>query len=45
MREVVHYLASADFDDLMSRGRAAAGIALRNNMQDAGGRVAIGGAG
>lgn len=32
-REVVRYLASADFDDLMSRGRAVAGDALRHNMQ------------
>ena len=32
-REVVHYLASADFDDLMSRGRAVAGDILRRNMQ------------
>jgi modulator of FtsH protease HflK len=35
LREVVQYLASADFDELMSRGRAAAGIALRQNMQGA----------
>jgi regulator of protease activity HflC (stomatin/prohibitin superfamily) len=35
LREVVHYLASADFDDLMSRGRAAAGKALLENMQSA----------
>ncbi|HZM04871.1 MAG TPA: protease modulator HflK, partial [Candidatus Saccharimonadales bacterium] len=32
-REVVHYLASADFDDVMSRGRAAAGKALRVDIQ------------
>jgi membrane protease subunit HflK len=31
--EVVQYLASADFDDLMSRGRAAASEALRQNIQ------------
>ncbi len=32
-REVVHYLASADFDDLMSRGRAVAGDILRGSIQ------------
>jgi regulator of protease activity HflC (stomatin/prohibitin superfamily) len=32
-REVIQYLASADFDDLMSRGRAAASEALRENIQ------------
>jgi modulator of FtsH protease HflK len=32
-REVVQYLASADFDDLMSRGRGAASEALRHNIQ------------
>jgi regulator of protease activity HflC (stomatin/prohibitin superfamily) len=32
-RTVVQYLASADFDDLMSRGRAVAGDILRSNMQ------------
>jgi regulator of protease activity HflC (stomatin/prohibitin superfamily) len=31
--EVVQYLAHADFDDLMSRGRAAASEALRQNIQ------------
>jgi len=35
LRQVVQYLASADFDDLMSRGRAAAGLALRKNIQAA----------
>jgi membrane protease subunit HflK len=33
-REVVQYLASADFDDLMSRGRGSAGTALRANIQN-----------
>jgi membrane protease subunit HflK len=33
-REVVQYLASADFDDLMSRGRGAAEEALRQNIQE-----------
>jgi regulator of protease activity HflC (stomatin/prohibitin superfamily) len=32
-REVVLYLASANFDDLMSRGRGAAAEALRRNIQ------------
>lgn len=32
-REVVLYLAGANFDDLMSRGRGAAAEALRNNIQ------------
>jgi modulator of FtsH protease HflK len=32
-REVVHYLASADFDDLMSRGRGAAGESLLKSVQ------------
>jgi modulator of FtsH protease HflK len=32
-RQVVQYLASADFDNLMSRGRAAASAALRQNIQ------------
>jgi len=32
-REVVQYLAGADFDDLMSRGRAAASQALQQNIQ------------
>jgi modulator of FtsH protease HflK len=32
-REVVLYLASANFDDLMSRGRGAAAEALRKNIQ------------
>ena len=31
--EVVQYLASADFDDLMSRGRAVASVALQQNIQ------------
>jgi regulator of protease activity HflC (stomatin/prohibitin superfamily) len=31
--EVVQYLANADFDDLMSRGRGAAAEALRQNIQ------------
>jgi regulator of protease activity HflC (stomatin/prohibitin superfamily) len=33
-RSVGHYLASADLDDLMARGRAAAAVALRNDMQE-----------
>jgi regulator of protease activity HflC (stomatin/prohibitin superfamily) len=33
-REVVQYLASADFDDLMSRGRGAASEALRQSIQE-----------
>ncbi len=33
-REVVRYLASADLDDLMSRGRAKATVALRERIQD-----------
>jgi regulator of protease activity HflC (stomatin/prohibitin superfamily) len=32
-REVVQFLASADFNNLMSLGRAAAGNALRDNIQ------------
>lgn len=32
-REVAHYLASADFDDLMSRGRGEAGERLLHNIQ------------
>ena len=32
-REVVYYLASADLDDLMSRGRAKATVALRERIQ------------
>jgi regulator of protease activity HflC (stomatin/prohibitin superfamily) len=32
-REVAYYLANADFDDLMSRGRAVAGDILRRNIQ------------
>ncbi len=32
-REVVYYLASADLDDLMSRGRAKAAVALRERIQ------------
>jgi regulator of protease activity HflC (stomatin/prohibitin superfamily) len=32
-REVVHYLASADFDDLMSRGRGLAGESLLKSIQ------------
>ncbi len=31
--EVVQYLANADFDDLMSRGRGAAAESLRKNIQ------------
>jgi regulator of protease activity HflC (stomatin/prohibitin superfamily) len=34
-REVVQYLASADFDNLMSRGREVAGAELLKNMQRA----------
>jgi regulator of protease activity HflC (stomatin/prohibitin superfamily) len=33
-REVIHYLASADFDSLMSSGRTAATEALRRNIQE-----------
>ena len=33
-RQVVQYLASADFDDLMSRGRSDASEALRQNIQN-----------
>jgi membrane protease subunit HflK len=32
-REVVQYLASADFDNLMSSGRGPASVALQQNMQ------------
>ena len=32
-RAVGHYLASADLDNLMAQGRAAAAVALRSNMQ------------
>jgi regulator of protease activity HflC (stomatin/prohibitin superfamily) len=32
-RSVTHFLASADMDYLMAQGRAAAGTALRSNMQ------------
>jgi regulator of protease activity HflC (stomatin/prohibitin superfamily) len=32
-REVVQYLAGADFDDLMSRGRAVASLTLQQNIQ------------
>jgi len=35
LREVVQYLASADFDDLMSRGRQEAGVTLHRNIQQA----------
>lgn len=35
LREVVQYLASADFDDVMSRGRAVAGGILRDRIQTA----------
>jgi regulator of protease activity HflC (stomatin/prohibitin superfamily) len=41
-REVVHYLASADFDELMSRGRAVAGDILRRNMQAEADRMRLG---
>jgi regulator of protease activity HflC (stomatin/prohibitin superfamily) len=41
-REVVHYLASADFDELMSRGRAVAGEILRRNMQEAADQLQLG---
>ncbi len=33
-REVVQYLASADFDELMSRGRGEASAALRQRLQN-----------
>jgi regulator of protease activity HflC (stomatin/prohibitin superfamily) len=39
---VVHYLASADFDDLMSRGRAVAGDILRRNMQTEADKLQLG---
>jgi regulator of protease activity HflC (stomatin/prohibitin superfamily) len=42
LREVVHYLASADFDDLMSRGREAAGKALLESMQNAADTMQLG---
>ena len=42
LREVVHYLASADFDEFMSRGRAAAGTALREKMQSAADALPLG---
>jgi modulator of FtsH protease HflK len=32
-REVTHFLASADFDEVMSSGRAAAAVALTRNIQ------------
>jgi regulator of protease activity HflC (stomatin/prohibitin superfamily) len=35
LREVVQYLASADFDELMSRGRQEAAITLHRHIQDA----------
>jgi regulator of protease activity HflC (stomatin/prohibitin superfamily) len=41
-REVVHYLASADFDNLMSRGRAVAGDILRRNMQTEADKLQLG---
>jgi regulator of protease activity HflC (stomatin/prohibitin superfamily) len=41
-REVAHYLASADFDDLMSRGRAVAGEILRRNMQSEADKLQLG---
>ena len=37
-REVVQYLASADINDLMSRGRAVAGEILRRDIQTKRGR-------
>jgi membrane protease subunit HflK len=41
-RAVVQFLASADFDELMSRGRAAAGEILRRNMQAEADRLQLG---
>jgi modulator of FtsH protease HflK len=41
-REVVQYLASADFSDLMSRGRAVAGERLRENIQKAADQLQLG---
>ncbi len=41
-REVMQYLASADFDDLMSKGREAAAAALRENIQKAGDQLQLG---
>jgi regulator of protease activity HflC (stomatin/prohibitin superfamily) len=42
LREVVQYLASADFDDLMSRGRGAASTALHQNLQSAADKLRLG---
>jgi regulator of protease activity HflC (stomatin/prohibitin superfamily) len=42
MREVVGFLASADFDELMSRGRAVAGDILRRNMQTEADKLQLG---
>jgi modulator of FtsH protease HflK len=41
-REVVHYLANADFDSLMSQGRAVAGEILRRDMQTEADRLQLG---
>jgi membrane protease subunit HflK len=41
-RSVAHYLASADLDNLMALGRAAAAIALRDNMQAEADRLQLG---
>jgi regulator of protease activity HflC (stomatin/prohibitin superfamily) len=41
-REVVHYLASADFDDLMSRGRAVASDILQRNIQSEADKLQLG---
>jgi regulator of protease activity HflC (stomatin/prohibitin superfamily) len=41
-REVIRYLASADFDSLMSSGRAAATEALRQNIQSEADALSLG---
>jgi membrane protease subunit HflK len=41
-REVVRYLAKADFDELMSRGRAVAGDILRQDMQTEADKLQLG---
>jgi regulator of protease activity HflC (stomatin/prohibitin superfamily) len=41
-REVVQYLASADFNDLMSKGRSSAGEVLRRNIQTAADAMQLG---
>jgi regulator of protease activity HflC (stomatin/prohibitin superfamily) len=41
-RAVAHYLASADLDNLMALGRAAAAVALRRNIQSEADRLELG---